>query len=78
MEETGAQQMQDYKVKVDSEGNERWFNMSGRLHREGGPAVTFADGSQFWYKNGQPHRIGGPAIIYADGGEEYWINGICQ
>lgn len=43
----------------------------GRLHRVGGPAVVWHDGSEFWCQNGVLHRTDGPAIIYADG-RRYW------
>ena len=42
---------------------------SGILHRELGPAVTWADGSEFWYNNGKYHSEFGPAII-----NHYWSN----
>ena len=47
----------------------------GERHREGGPAVIWADGSKRWYKNGKKHRDQGPAVINADGFEEYYLNG---
>ena len=50
-------------------------NGEGQLHREDGPAVIYADGSQEWYINGDLHREGGPAIINADGSQEWYING---
>ena len=39
-----------YELSVDSEGTKRWY-LNGQLHREGGPAVEFADGTKFWYLN---------------------------
>jgi hypothetical protein len=37
---------------------------NGKLHREDGPAVEYADGSKKWYLNGKLHREGGPAVEY--------------
>ena len=47
------------------------------LHRdEDLPAIIYADGSKFWYKNGQLHREGDlPAEIYANGSKYWYKNG---
>ena len=66
--------MADYKeyiVRVYNDITE-WRNKEGRLHREDGPAVEFADGDKLWYKNGQLHREDGPAIEEAIGGTRGW------
>lgn len=47
-----------------------------QLHRVGGPAIIWPDGSRFWYRNGRPHRDDGPAIEWADGTSEWYRNGI--
>ncbi len=47
----------------------------GELHRINGPAVEYANGSNWWYLNGKLHRIDGPAIEGASGGKEWWLNG---
>ena len=52
----------------------RWWK-NGRLHRLGGPAVIWADGSQEWYVCGQRHRIDGPAVIWIDGTQEWFVRG---
>ena len=57
-------------MKIESE-NKAWRNEQGRLHRDDGPAVEYADGSKYWYQNGQLHRLDGPAIEYDDG-SKYW------
>ena len=59
---------------------DRWFGShwykNGRLHREGGPAITNTDGSnKEWYQNGKRHRLDGPARINY-GTKEYWIDGV--
>ena len=48
---------------------------SGDLHREDGPAIIWADGTQVWWINGNHHREDGPAVIYASGTQVWWING---
>jgi hypothetical protein len=57
-----------------------WYNISGQLHREDGPAqISYYRGyrSELWYINGKSHRIGGPASIayYANGNvkSERWF-----
>ncbi len=37
--------------KIDSDGNKRWFNKNGKLHREDGPAIKWASGTKSWYLN---------------------------
>ena len=45
----------------------------GQLHREDGPAVTWANGMQEWWWAGQRHREDGPAITWPDGQQAwYW------
>ena len=43
-------------------------------HREGGPAVEWADGYKEWYLNGKRHREDGPAIDYTNGYKAWYIN----
>ena len=49
--------------------------MNGKLHRDGEPAIIWADGSQEWYIDDKLHRDDGPAVIYPNGLQEWWING---
>ena len=51
----------------------RWY-VDGELHRDGGPAVQYTDGSEMWYREGQLHRVDGPAYKCSDG-TSYWLNG---
>lgn len=44
----------------------------GRLHREGGPAELWDDGSYGWWRLGQQHRVGGPAVHLYDDLDEHW------
>ena len=60
---------------IDSEGNKRWFNVQGRLHRIDGPAVELANGSKAWWLNDKLHREDGPAIEWANGTNEWWLHG---
>jgi hypothetical protein len=59
-----------YTVKVDEYKNKSWY-LKGKLHREDGPAVEYADGSKCWYLKGKLHREDGPAVEYANG-TKYW------
>ena len=63
---------------IDADGTEFWKNKEGQLHRDGDlPAVIYANGAKYWWKNGQLHRDGDkPAIIFANGEEEYYNNGV--
>ena len=45
------------------------------MHRDGGPAITKADGTKKWYRDGYKHNTDGPAVIHADGSKEWWENG---
>jgi hypothetical protein len=51
-------------VFVDTEASpaiERTWCIDGKLHREDGPAIEWADGTKSWYLNGDRHREDGPA-----------------
>jgi hypothetical protein len=43
------------------------WTRGGDLHRVGGPAVIFLNGTQQWYRHGKLHRDDGPAVIHPDG-----------
>ena len=49
--------------------------MNGKLHRENGPAIEYADGTKCWYKNGKLHREDGPAVQGISGYKEWHLNG---
>jgi hypothetical protein len=67
--------------KFTGEGFERFEHAEGgveyryndRYHREEGPAITLADGSELWYLYGTLHREEGPAITLADGTELWYL-----
>ena len=41
---------------VDEHGTRRWFDAAGQLHRDDGPAVVYASGSEYWYQHGDATR----------------------
>ena len=51
-----------------------FWHQDGELHRDGAPAVIYADGANEWLHHGKRHRDDGPAIIYADGTKEWYRN----
>jgi hypothetical protein len=68
--------MKEYRVVVDEFGNIFWHKPgTNEYHREGGPAIEWADGADLWYVDNVLHRENGPAIEY-NNGEKYWfLNG---
>ena len=66
--------MKTYTVKIDNDGTKHWY-INGKLHREDGPAIEYADGHKEWYINDQLHRKDGPAIECADGTKAWYLNG---
>ena len=40
------------EVKVNLHGTKEWY-LNGKLHREDGPAIEYADGGKEWYLNGK-------------------------
>ena len=61
--------------RVDADGNVRYFNAQGQLHREYGPAGEWVNGTRGWYQNGRLHRVDGPAVECPDGYRSWWQNG---
>ncbi|MDV7396463.1 hypothetical protein RZS08_34025, partial [Arthrospira platensis SPKY1] len=55
-----------------ADSNSWWVN--GKLHREDGPAIEYADGGKVWYKNNKLHRHDGPAVEYASGNKQWFVN----
>jgi hypothetical protein len=45
-------------------------------HRDGGPAIIKADGTELWCQDGKISRLDGPAIIYADGLTVWYVDGV--
>ena len=65
--------MSDPQCVTLPDGTREW-RVSGKLHRDDGPAKILADGSQFWYRDGKLHRDDGPAIIRANGNQAWYFN----
>ena len=61
-------------MSVSQDGDKRWWNTAGRLHRLDGPAYEGTKGSKAWYVDGKCHRIDGPAVDY-NNFKEWYING---
>ena len=66
--------MLEYTVKVYPEGYKAWY-LNGKIHREDGPAMEWANGDKSWYLNGILHREDGTAIECSNGEKCWWING---
>ncbi len=67
----------EYKVIVNKEITKTgvitktsWY-YKDKLHRIGGPAITYDDGNEYWYEYGRLHREDGPAHLN-DLGTKYW------
>lgn len=53
------------------------YYFDGRLHREDGPAIEYADGTKMWAQKGNIHRKDGPALIYANNQEiDWYLDGV--
>ena len=64
------------KPHKDRHGHIWWKLSNGKLHREDGPAVEYADGGESWYRFDVPHRTDGYAIIdVADDVKSFYILG---
>ena len=63
-----------YRIDVSDDGDIRYFDADGQLHRETGPAAIWADGGKFWFQNGLRHRTDGPAIEFSNGHMEWYQN----
>lgn len=58
-------------------GHGGWlYRLDGHLHRLDGPAVTWRDGTELWYRHGKLHRDDGPAVSGGIHGDEYWLDGV--
>ena len=67
--------MIEYTVRVFNGGTKAWY-LNGKLHREDGPAIEYADGTKAWCLNSKLHREDGPAIECADGTKAWYLNSI--
>jgi hypothetical protein len=62
-------------VETDEDGAVTWRDAQSRRHRDGGPAIEHADGTQEWYRDGQRHRDDGPAIELTNGTGKWYRDG---
>jgi hypothetical protein len=64
-------------IKIDNDGDKFYYKDKKMkiLHREDGPAIEFAHGSKFWYRDGKIHREDGPAIERSDGSKDWYRDG---
>ena len=68
--------MKHYTVTVDDNKTIKWYK-DGKLHREDGPAVEYADGIKEWYCSGKLHRGDDlPAVEYPNGDASWWVHGL--
>jgi hypothetical protein len=51
-----------YVVTAGANKGYTLYAINGEYHREGAPAIVYANGDESWYVKGQLHRIGGPAV----------------
>jgi hypothetical protein len=61
------------QMKVNKYGVKEW-RLHGKLHREDGPAIEWANGSKHWYLHGKRHREGAPAVDNISGHKEWWLH----
>ena len=60
-------------ITYEFNGTKQWYR-DGKLHREDGPAIEYADGGKAWCKNGEYHREDGPAIESVNGHKAWYLN----
>ena len=51
-----------------------YFDSDDRYHRDDGPAIIWASGTQEWYQHEHRHRDDGPAAIWPDGSQFWWFD----
>lgn len=65
-----------YNITIDRVGTRRYYDSTGQLHRDDGPAIIDSDGVTAWYQNNLLHRIDGPAIEYPNGTKLWYQNNL--
>lgn len=71
---TGAYCVRHTGVGAFELGLQYQYLVDGQLHREGGPAKQWQDGTQEWYQHGKPHREDGPAFVHEQGQKLVWMH----
>ena len=60
---------------INKWNNQCWYKDDLYYRDDDLPAITWEDGSKFWYQHSKDHREDGPADMYADGYNYWWLNG---
>ena len=72
----------EYDIKIDKYGSKFYYKKGTHiLHREGKPAIEYANGETEWWVNNKRHRTDGPAVIWIGDfnfiyPNEWWVNGV--
>ena len=61
--------------EIDEFGTKRWYAAEGNLHRVGGPAIEWSNGTKEWRQHGLLHRVGGPAVEWIVGDKLWYQHG---
>ena len=65
--------MSQPEMKIEQDGTKYWY-LNGKLHREDGPAIEYANGIKVWCLNGKFHREDGPAFENVYGTVKWFLN----
>ena len=63
-----------HEVRTNNRGDKSWY-YNGVVHREGKPAIEYANGTKEWIIHGVYHRLDGPAREFSDGTKIWYIDG---
>jgi hypothetical protein len=58
--------------QIDADGNEYWYDDTGRFHRDNAPAIIIIGNCKQWFSHDLVHRSDGPAIEYDNGDYSYY------
>ena len=64
----------DRPARIVNDGEEQHWYTQGLRHRNGAPAIIYANGKQVWYHLDAIHRNDGPAKTFMDGEEQYYLH----
>jgi hypothetical protein len=64
-----------YDIVTDEYGTKCYYQ-HGELHRDGGPAIEWANGTKCYCQHGKHHRDDGPAVECPSGYKQWWLNGV--
>jgi len=63
-----------FEYKYKTSGRTCYYDVDGKLHRLGGPAIVGRYGDKQWYMHGKRHRRSGPALIEGNGTKRwFWM-----